>query len=291
MNPSFNGIEAFVAVAEEGSFRLAAARLSLTPGAVSRAISTLEDNVGVRLLNRTTRYVGLTVEGEVFLDRAQIALRALREGQQLLEMSHSQAVGDVTISLPEILADTVSSRLPALREHYPGITLTLEFTDEPARLSDDNVDIAVRVGDTEDSRLTTKLWLRARWVTVAAPTYLAQYGEPRTPDDLHHHVCASFKTFRGTIVNWSFRETRERDNSHFFEVPRSVVTTLGTQVLATVKRGVAVGQVFDFMIRDELETGELVEVLGEWGTRAPSVYILTRHQTPRVRAVLETLLV
>lgn len=282
MSDNFSGIEAFVAVAEEGAFRGAAARLGLTPSAVSRAVATLEGHLNVRLLNRTTRFVGMTPEGELYYAHAKAALIELLEGRRLIEMSHGAASGVVTVSLSPVLAPVLTARLPMLREKYPSIELHLDFTDEYARLADDQVDIAIRMGELEDSTLIARLWFRSRWVVTASRGYLDRYGTPRYPSDLVEHTILMFRN-RGAPVQWTFTGDSP-------ELTPACVTTLGAQLIDMARQGVGLCQAFDFMVREDLDRGSLVEVLAPFSAAGATVWALTRHQTQRVQAVLEVLL-
>jgi DNA-binding transcriptional LysR family regulator len=288
MSDMFSGIEAFVAVAENGSFRAAASSLGVTAGAVSRAVSVLESNLDVRLLSRTTRFVGLTPEGELFLESSRTAIASIRDGRRQLELARGEASGVVCISLSPVFAGLITARLPGFRERYPGIELNLEFSDELARLADDRVDIAVRIGPLEDSGLKVRRWLTTRWVSVATREYLEKAGTPREPADLKNFACLKFRSPRG-VVDWTYLDPRRHQRVESTVAP-TLITNQGSQLVEAALRGLGIVQVFDFMVRSDIESGALVEVLGGYSAPGPDVFILTRHETPRVRAVLDELL-
>jgi len=290
MSDLFSGIEAFVAVAQEGSFRGAASYLGLTPGAISRAVANLEANLEVRLLSRTTRFVGLTPEGELFLESSKAAIASIRDGRRRLELARGDASGVVTVSLSPVFAGLLTHLLPGFRERYPSIELHLEFSDEMARLADDRVDIAIRIGELEDSGLKVRRWLKTRWVSVATREYLDKFGTPREPVDLENHACLKFRSPRGVVVNWSYLDPKHPTQRIESDVAPKLVTTLGPQLVDAVRRGLGIAQVFDFMVNKDIESAALVEVLAPYSAPGPDVFVLTRHETPRVRAVLDEVL-
>src|SRR6478609_6766506 len=201
----FSGVLPFVTAAEAQSFRVAARKLGLTPSAVSKAITRLEARLGLRLLNRTSRSVSLTEEGEAFLRGCQEAVMSVRTAEERVLQAHRAPRGRLTISLPLLLGKLVV--LPALKqfcERYPALSLHVSLTDRVLNLADENVDAVVRVGTLPDSRLSARKLRDVRWVTVAAPAYLEQRGIPRTPAELALHNCLKFVLPNGTVQEWEF---------------------------------------------------------------------------------------
>jgi DNA-binding transcriptional LysR family regulator len=170
----FSGVLPFVAAAEAHSFRVAARKLGLTPSAVSKAITRLEARLGLRLLNRTARAVSLTEEGQAFLRGCQEAVLNVRSAEERVQQAHRAPRGRLTVSLPLLLGKLVV--LPALKqfcERYPALSVHVSLTDRVVSLADEDVDAVVRVGTLANSRLSARKLRDVRWVTVAAPAYLA----------------------------------------------------------------------------------------------------------------------
>jgi len=282
----FADVVPFVAVAEAGSFRAAAASLGVTPAAVSKAVARLEGRVGAQLLLRSTRRVSLSDEGRLFLGRCQAAIRAVEDGRGQLARSGDAVTGDVSLSTSFVFGRFLVQRVARLVSAHPALRLHLRFTDRQSELIGEGVDVAVRVGDLPDSSLVGRKLVDTRWVTVAAPAYLSQWGTPRSVDDLESHRAVRFRSPRGVAVPWSFQSARAPDMHLSLDVDQ------GELLLDAALAGVGVCQVFSFMVVDQLESGELIEILHDQACPGPPVHALClpgQQRVPRVRAALDFL--
>ncbi|MFN7132129.1 MAG: LysR family transcriptional regulator, partial [Myxococcales bacterium] len=180
----FSGVVPFTAVAEERSFRRAAARLGVSAAAVSKAVSRLEASLGVTLFDRSSRHVALTPEGTVFLERCRAALANLQQGREQVADAGALEGGVLRVSLSPILARTLTPVLASFAASHPQLTFVLGVTDRYARLAEEQIDVAIRVGELEDSSLLSRVLVLPRWVTVASPAYLRARGTLRTPAEL-----------------------------------------------------------------------------------------------------------
>lgn len=283
------GIEHFLAVAEARSFRAGARHLGLSPAAVSKAVARLEAELGARLLERSTRSVALTPEGEVFLAHCRLAREALQAGQEEVRAATASVAGSLRISLSPVLAPPLLAALPALRARHPSLGLRLELSDRPARLVEEEIDVALRLGPLEDSRLQA-LRLRApRWVTVASPRYLAGAPGPARVDDLDEHDAVLFVGPSGAPVPWSFQDSAGGPRRHL-PARSSLRLDQGGALVEAALAGLGVAQVFDFMVTEPLARGRLVEVLAHLRAPGPALHALClpgRARLPRVRAVLD----
>ena len=287
----FAGILPFVHVAQERSFRRAAERLGVSTAAVSKAVQKLETDLGVRLLERTSRQVALTSEGEAFLERAREAVAQVHAARELVAHAQRAPRGPLTVTLPYILGPLLLPRLARLQARHPGLTLHVRLGDRLSRLVDEQIDVALRIGELEDSSLVGQLLLRTRWVTLASPAYLARHGTPEHLDALVDHQCLKFILPRGTAREWVFR--REPGG------PTETVRTGGTidvdhgpALLDLAAAGAGLCQVLDFMLDDRVRDGRLVEVLTSHAAEGPPVHALCvpgRQSVPRVRALLQLL--
>lgn len=289
MSELFSGIVPFVTTAEERSFRRAAERLGVTPAAVSKAISKLETELGVSLLNRTTRTVSLSREGEVFAQRCREAIAQVRAGRELLSMTRKDPRGEVSVSAPHILGNRLIGVLPRFTARYPGLGLVLRFTDRVEKLVEQNIDVALRIGDLEDSTLVARPLFTTRWVTVASPAYLTKQGWPKKVDELERHDCVRFRSVRGKPVDWTFEVAGERRSS---KVSGSVQLDRGELLLDAAVAGLGIAQVLDYMVAEELRRGRVVELLSEYSAKGPTVHgvcLSGQRRTPRVRVLLDFL--
>ena len=193
----------FLSVVEEGDFSAAARRLRMTPSAVSKIVGRLESRLGVRLLQRSTRRIGLTVEGSAYADTVRRILNDIDEAERAIQ-SGAEPRGRLRVNLPSAFGHRlVVPLLPAFIERYPAIELELTFTDAVVDLLEEGADVAVRVAASSDSSLVMRRLAPNRRIICAAPRYLERHGIPRTPDDLHRHVCLGF-TSRGGLNIWEF---------------------------------------------------------------------------------------
>ncbi len=289
MSTSFAGIEPFVAVAEAGSFRAAAEQIGVSAAAVSKSVARLEAELGVVLLHRTTRRVSLSPEGRLFLPRAREALAQLRAGRDLLELAGRGAEGELTLSLPHIVSGTVARAMPAFLARYPGLRLRLRLTDRYVKLVDEEVDLAVRIGELSDSSLIARRLLDTRWTTFASPSYLAGAAPLDRLEDLVHHRCLVFRGPRGRHTRWQF-QVDGKAQAILPEV--GVELDHGGALVEAALAGAGVVQGPDFLVQEHLRAGRLVEVLAELQAPGPPVHALwlpSRRRHPRIRAGLELL--
>ncbi len=287
--PELVGVPAFVHVAEQQSFREAARRLGVTPTAVSKAVSRLEERLGVKLLLRTSRHVSLTAEGEVYLRHCRAALDRLQAGEDELTQASQVARGSVTVSLSPVLGQVVVSALPRLVGRCPDLRVALSFADRAVGLVEEEVDVAVRIGALPDSALVGRRLATLRWATVASPSYLARAPALRRWQDLACHDTLRFARPSGGVADWVFRDGGEAVS---WGGEGSVVLDRGDRLVDAAVAGLGVAQVFGFMAAEAVRRGELVEVLAHQAAEGPPVHALTlagRNRVPRVRAVLDFL--
>ena len=280
----FAGIVPFVRVAEEKSFARAAASMGLTTAAVSKAVRKLEDDMGARLFDRTSRVVALTREGEEIFSRCQEAVLAVRGARAAIEGRRREPRGEVSVTIPFILAPFVVRGLARLSSRHPKLVFRVDVSDRVAKLAGEGYDVAVRTGPLRDSGLVARSLRRTRWVTVASPSYLAKHTAPRTPADLAGHNALRFVAPDGKPRDFVFREG-ERGTS--VAVSGNLTIDHGPQLLDAAVTGLGVAQVLDFMVDELLRQGSLVEVLGGASARGPDVYAVTsptRASSANVRA-------
>ncbi len=288
MNPDlFRGVVPFVAVAEELSFRRAAARLGQTPAAISKAVLTLEGELGSKLLTRTSRAVSLTSDGERFLERCRAAVAAVDGARAEVQGEGNAPHGEASVSVPFLLSPWVLDAVEHLRHRHPRLTVRLSVTDRIARLAAEGVDVAVRIGDVDDTSLVARKLRDTRWVTVASPAYLAHRGTPSTPSELARHDCLVFLGPNGRPRAWSFVGGPVAPKA-------ALVVDHGPSILDAARAGLGLCQAFDPPVADDLRRGRLVEVLREHATPGPTLRALCvrdRRKSANVRAIVEALAV
>ncbi|MFD2264455.1 LysR family transcriptional regulator [Lacibacterium aquatile] len=281
----------FVAVAEVGSFSEAARRLGVTPSAVSKGVARLESGLGVRLLARSTRQVGLTREGMAFRDRCRPILADLNEARDEVLSAGTAPAGRLRISLPTALSQRKIIRaLPVFLKRYPAIHLDISTNDRPVDLIAEGVDIAVRVGEMADSSLVIRRLGRPPYATCASPDYFAEYGIPQTVEDLADHQCLGrFVDHVGRVRSWCFRqEGREMDWEPVGAITIDRAEGLGIAAL----HGLGIIQVNRYIVEEDIAAGRLVEVLKDFAPAGSPLQVVLppgRQNVPRVRVFVDFL--
>ncbi|HTP95399.1 MAG TPA: LysR family transcriptional regulator [Burkholderiales bacterium] len=282
------GIAVFVRVAEARSFTDAARRLGMSPSGASKAITRLEDRLGVRLVHRTTRSVSLTDDGAAFFERCRQLLGELEDAETAVTRRRSKPSGRLRIQMPEGFGRLVIVPLLArFVDANPELVVDAELSDRVADLADEGLDAAVRIGELGDARLIARRLCDLRFVTVASPDYLARHGAPRTPDDLAHHRClAYYLPHTHRYREWEFVAGGERF-SRPLSGPLNVNNAQALLDAATAGAGIA--NVATFIAHEAIRAGRLRVVLREYVPAGPPVWVVyleRRHLSPRVQALV-----
>lgn len=248
----------FVRVVEAGSFSEAARLMLMTPSTVSKLIARLEARLGVRLIERSTRRLALTGEGQFYYERSQALLGQLDETEQQIVQGGAEAEGLVRVTSSVTFgAWALEPILPAFFEAYPRIHIDLSLSDEVVDLYLERTDVAIRVGKLQDSNLMARRIGETRRRIVASPAYLARHGVPTTPEDLVQHNCLGFN-FRRAKPVWPMRE-----GGRIVERMLSgcLLANNGETLRRMALAGVGVARVADYHLREAIARGDLVEIL------------------------------
>lgn len=286
-------ILSFVHAADAGSFAAAARALGVTSAAVSKNIAGLENALGVRLMNRTTRTLSLTAEGHAFLKHARIALHALDAAVDTVVAHRVEPSGKVRISTSNAFGrDHVMPHFPGLLARHPALSIDMDLDDRRVDLVQEGYDLGLRGGQIADSMLVSRPVCRLNMVLVAAPAYLARNGVPATPDSLHRHQLVARRFLGGAISPWSFRSA---DGATTAIVPDAAVTVSAPEALVLAAlSGIGIAQVGVHNAWAHLRSGALRVVLD--GFHDPGTYEMVLQYphrallAPRVRATVDYLL-
>src|ERR1700722_6556491 len=206
--PDFEGLAMFAKVAEERSFAAAARAMGVSVATVSRAVTRLEERLGGRVFNRTSRRLALTDYGQRLAERASRIYAEAEEAEDFARETSSKPRGLVKLSAPlSFCARWVAPILPAFFRQYPEVAIDLHLTDAHTDLIGDGFDAALRIAVTEDSSLAARLIVPVRRFLVASPNYIARYGRPRQPHELDAHQCLSYAN-RAPRDVWRFTHRR-----------------------------------------------------------------------------------
>ncbi|WP_230163778.1 LysR family transcriptional regulator [Roseomonas sp. CECT 9278] len=280
-------MEIFVAVAETGGFAKAAVRLHLSPPVVTRAVAALEERLGVRLFDRSTRHVAPTEAGLRFLERARTLLQELDEAEKAATGELALPTGHLTVTASvafgrHVVAPVVAEYLRA----NPRVSVSMLMLDRQVNLIEEGVDIAVRIGDLPDSSLVARTVGRVRRVLVASPDYLARRGMPATPADLRLHEVIGFT---GLMPNREWRFVQDGRSAVLRLAPRFEVNDAAAAIAAAeADEGITLA--LCYMVAGAVREGRLVPVLLPFSPPAVPVHLVTpqaRLVAPKVRAFLD----
>jgi DNA-binding transcriptional LysR family regulator len=278
------------AIVEGGSFARAADALGLSPSGISRAVSRLEANVGVRLLDRTTRSVTLTDEGRRLYAEIGPLLNGIEDAFTLTAGAAAVVRGRLRVNVDSSFSRMIfAPHIGRFLDRYPELSLELVTRDQLGDLVGEGFDIAVRFGAPPNSSLVARKLSETRSVTVAAPAYLKKYGRPADPAELDKHVCIQVRHSQtGEIIGeWAYR--RGRRNVSVKVSGRLLVTEIGTMLDACVA-GAGIARIKAIGVQELIAKGRLIDLFPDWPGEIFPLYALypSRHlPAAKVRAFLD----
>jgi len=280
----------FVRVVEEGGFSAAARALDLSPSAVSKHIGRLEDRLGMRLLNRTTRHIELTEQGQALYDRYARIVAEIEEAEAWAKASRGAVRGTIRAAATVAFAKyQVLPLVPEFLARYPDVRLHLEVTDRAVDLMEESIDVAIRFSEQllDPSVVARRLAINRR-VICAAPSYLAAHGTPKTPDDLLKHNCLTLYTVT-TFNEWEFEGP---EGTRVLQVRGSFETNSADAMYHAALAGLGIVRLSTYLVGPDLKAGRLVLLLPQYVHEKASilaVYPHQRHLSPTVRAFVDFL--
>lgn len=270
----FQVMAVFVAVAEEEGFARAARRLRMSPPAVTRAITALEDRLGVRLLVRTTRLVRLTDAGVRYLEDARRILQDADEADEAAAGINAAPRGRLAVTAPVLFGKSyVMPVITAYQTLYPSTTVSALFVDRVVNLIDEGLDVGIRIGALPDSSLQAIRVGQVRRIVCASPAYLKQHGKPKSPADLTRHAIVAATSMAGG-TEWAFADGKKRLNVRLN--PQILVNT-NDGAIEAAKSGFGLTRLLSYQIASELEAGALKPVLTEFAEAALPVHVIHRE--------------
>ncbi|MGJ7549977.1 LysR substrate-binding domain-containing protein [Pseudomonas alloputida] len=289
------GLDVFVAVADLGSFTAAAERLNLTGSAVSKSVARLEERLGVRLFNRTTRTLALSEAGITFYRTCTSVLADLEQVEHALSAEGDEPHGKVRIDLPASFGrlHVLPLILDFIHQH-PLLQPHISFTDRFIDPQHEGIDIVVRIGgpDAWPASLGHQFFGAQRLIFCASPAYLAQHGTPQSERDLDQHHCVGYGHGDGQVSPWFFKGRQPGEMERRTPQARIAVGD-GEGEVAAVLAGHGIGQLPTWLTQQHIDQGTLVEVLPELATDGLPmnlVWLKNRENQPKVRALLDYLL-
>lgn len=286
-------MEVFVLAAELKSFSAAGRKLRLSPSAVSKLVTRIEDRLGARLLVRTTRRLELTPEGEVYLGRARSILADIAETERIVaEGARIVPRGPLRVNASVGFGERyILPLVPAFLALYPEIELDLTLTDGVIDVIGERTDVAIRSGPLRDSSLKARKLLESRKVVIASPDYLARYGTPQRPADLAAHNCLRFN-FRRSVDDWPFR-SEDGVSIEDHDVTGNMLVSSGAILRQLCMDGLGLGRIGRFHVEPDIAAGTLVPVLEAFNPDdteiVHAVFAGHEHLAARIRAFIDFL--
>nr|WP_321239485.1 LysR family transcriptional regulator [uncultured Tolumonas sp.] len=287
MKTNSDELELFVAVVDAGSLRQAAENLSIDNAVVSRRLKRLEEKLATTLLNRTTRRLSLTEEGQWFYQEAVTVINQMAQAEAALIARKAEPEGILRVdaATPFILHQLIPL-IGEFRRRYPRIELNLESSDGFINLLERRVDVAIRIGELTDSGLRAMPLGSSRLRLLAAPDYLARCGTPAAITDLHNHTLLGFTGSEN--LNWW---PLVHDQGDRLAIKPQLRASSGETLRQLAIAGEGIACLSDFMTTDDLQSGRLIEILAELnsGARRPvnAVFYSDAQRNPRLRVWLD----
>ena len=289
--PSLADLTAFMAIVAHRNFRQAAEELGLSPSTLSHVMRTLETNIGVRLLHRTTRSVSPTEAGARLAERLRPALRDLDLALEEIDAFRGRPSGTLRINSSEIAARLLlRSVVPTFLARNPEMALDLVTEGRLVDIVAEGFDAGIRLGEAvPQDMIAVPFGGETRFLAVAAPAYLAARAPLATPDDLKHHLCIRQRLPSGKLYRWEFEKNGQE---LAVDVPGALTLDHPELMVEAAERGLGVAYLSDRIASPYLERGTLVAVLDDWLPRIPGLFLYYpghRHVPPGLRAFIDVL--
>jgi len=291
MASSPNEMAIFERVAARGSFAGAAKDVGLSPSAVAKLITRLEHRLGVRLINRTTRRLALTAEGETYLHRVHEILGAIEAAESEIVSARTSPRGHLRVhTFPVIACHELASALPEFLVRHPHLSFDFMVTNRSVDLIGENVDVSLRIGPLEDSGLVSRKIVDLSRIVCASPDYLARHGRPAEPADLVRHACLTLSRNPGS-ASWPFRINGKLTR---IDVKGPVSADSADMLLQLAIRGAGILRLSEHVVGRSIHEGLLQSLLQDM--QDPETYPLFalmppgHNQAPKVRAFIDFLI-
>ena len=285
---SLTDIAVFVQVVDSGSFTAAADRLDISRSVVSKYVTRLENQLGARLLNRSTRRLSLTEVGRVFYERSRKGLAEIEDAQSEVSRMQGDPRGALRINAPMSFGILhVAPALPEFLKLYPDITVDMNLDDRQVDVIEEGFDISVRIAELPDSSLIAKRLGPAHHAIVAAPEYLERCGTPGTPEELRDHNIISYR-YQESALAWHL-QTPDR-KSTAVSVSGSLMMNNSLALRAALLAGAGIARTPTFVVGKDIREGRLIRVLRDYRNLEMSIFLVypqRRHLAPKVRAFVD----
>ncbi|WP_151632603.1 LysR substrate-binding domain-containing protein [Noviherbaspirillum aerium] len=289
-NDNLSELAFFAVLARKDSLSAAARELDITPPAVTKRLAQMEQRIGVRLINRTTRTLSLTSEGELYLEHASRILEAMRDMEEQLRASRDAPQGLLRVNATLGFGrTTIAPLVSKFAGHYPDVEVQLQLTDRPINLVEEAFDLGIRFGELPDIRLSARRIMSNKRFLCAAPSYLKKHGEPTTPDELASHNCIVHRQNDDAHGIWRLQKGRRTDT---VKVGGTLSSNDGDVVLNWALEGHGILVRSEWDVARYLQSGRLRIVLPDYALAPADLFVFypSRRNLPaKVRAFIDFL--
>ena len=291
---SLKAVLVFVRVVQHGSLSSAARKLDISPASASRQVSALEDQLGARLLNRTSRKLTLTEAGEKYFHHAERILQHFEEAQHSISQLQASPRGNLRVHSRVLVGQLFI--VPAITDfllQYPEIRIDLMLSNQVVDLVEQNIDVDIRIGKLSDSSLIARRMAFSDRIVCASPAYLSKHPAIGKPQDLADHNCLTYRLTMGS-VQWHFMDSQGCTTD--VAVSGSLQTDFGPALREATLRGLGVSLMPDWSVRDDIRSGALVRLFApykvsflEFDNGVYAVYQRSRHMSTKVKLLVDHL--
>ncbi|MDM9560872.1 LysR family transcriptional regulator [Bordetella petrii] len=281
----------FIHVAESRSFTVAAQRLNVTPAGVSKGVSRLETALGLKLLNRSTRSVSLTDDGERLMARWRDILLSVQAAEAELSRCQENLKGKLKIHAPVGLGrKIIMPLLLSMARKYPDLVINADFSDRVPSFIEEGFDVAVKIGKVDDSRMVAKKLAHLRYVTCVTPDYISRFGVPQTPMEIERHNCIAYVQWQtGNIHKWVYQKG---DEKYFFTPVGNISVNHPEAILDAVLAGAGIACMASFIAAAAVMDGRLEMILTDWTPPGPEIQLMyqpSKFLSPRLKQFIHAM--
>lgn len=290
---SLAGLRVFTMVVDAGNFSEVGRQLSVAPSSISRQINDLEEVLGTRLFQRSTRRLSLTEAGELYFDYATRIINEVDEAKLAISQLDGSPTGILRLNVPGSLSRRhIVPLLIEFQKTYPAVEVVLMASDQVVDMIENRIDLTVRIGALSDSSLVARKIGAGKRILCTNKEYLKTYGEPKHPQDLEQHNCLTFRSNPGHNL-WRFKDNKGK--SIEVRATGSLFANDGDSLVAAAAQGHGIIYVPEWLVSCELKEGSLEEILTDWSavpSKVPlyALYPKQRYLAPKVRAFIDYLI-
>jgi len=291
----FSNLELFVKTIEVGNFSALGRQLHMAPSSISRQINTLEEDLGVRLLQRTTRSISLTEAGQIYFERVSKILGDLEEAQLAITQLQANPRGVLRLNIAIPFGErNIVPLIPEFLAQYPDLKIDLALEDRAIDLVEERVDLAIRIGRLSDSSIVARKLADNQFVVCASQQYFETHGLPVTPDDLTHHNCIINKNIHNSDT-WQFRDGKSTQN---ISVSGNFLANTGGALYRAMLSNLGIAVLPTWFVGEDIKQGTLQAVLEDYEVDLPAMtdsaiyalYPAGEYLPPKVRVFIDYLI-